>query len=461
MSTEDRLGNLHDAKGLFTEKHNTAPGGSARLGPPSEFENMNEPSCSECGGDVAPDPDGSYGVYVHLNEDGERDYDIDEDHVAVPWDDSDETGEQLDDDDPPLVTFQAPGSSSTYEIRVNLDDSDHGDSYELYRDGTYVVELNFDGWSSLTDDEKADGAKAAALAFLANGPGAPTDADRAYARRIEQLRLIGSIQDTDHRDACTAYLNSTSPSPTSFDYTPSEDGWGPVNARDIEIGDRLTVDSRIAGNGPGFYGRIVTHVEKRNGEVYVWCDADAPASKASVILGHGDPVQIHDERPDLSDPDWFEVESRRVFTNLVLDESDHRGTGLDEAEMDEFHEHVRYRLYKTYSGSDISPLHPGGNDPRLAQGRAKVGDDVIFEQPMHGSDAYRVIGKRHRVDVLGHDGTKAIMGETGEVEYVIQDLTTGYQSTSNLRGVGWRRVPAPGDDGPGAQAAAASMTGRA
>lgn len=44
-------------------------------------------TCAECGQPYGADPDGSEGVLVHRDENGDPDYDQDRDHVPVPEDD--------------------------------------------------------------------------------------------------------------------------------------------------------------------------------------------------------------------------------------------------------------------------------------------------------------------------------------------------------------------------------------
>lgn len=160
-------------------------------------------------------------------------------------------------------------------------------------------------------------------------------------------------------------------------------------------------------------------------------ETDAPATVPQDAIKHPEHraaclafAEQYADRVDLTDPDDFEREVARVVAE----------TGENEADL-------RERLTREYQPRNVSPLD--ANVTNRANGRAKVGDSVIFEQPMHGSSAYEVLGKMHRRDIIGADENGVQWAETREVEYVLKNLENGTQTVTSLTDRGWRRIPAP------------------
>lgn len=258
---------------------------------------------------------------------------------------------------------------------------------------------------------------------------------------------IASITSPEVRAACEEYTTRYALAPTTLDYDPPWTSLStrPKNARSLVIGDRMDT------------GQVVTSIEARTGVVWVYCDANTKGHKADYCFNHGDPVSVHEDRADLSDPDWFEVEATRIVRARIRDEeamTNDDSYRMSPEQREEIRTEARRRLTRCVQSTNISPLfHDGPNaDPRTANGRAKIGDQVVYVSPMHGDSAYEVLGKRAQRVILGHDGTSVQWGENGDVEYVLRDIATGHQSTADLRGAGWKRIPAPGDHGPGAEA---------
>lgn len=196
-------------------------------------------------------------------------------------------------------------------------------------------------------------------------------------------------------------------------------------ARDLKPGDRIAEG-------------LITGVSNRWGEVFVYVDGHPDGSKADAIYNHSDPVPF--DETDLTDPDDFEINVDRIARNIA-----EPGTEAYDAARSE----ATRMLTRISQPSNISGLVP--DDPRVANGRAKVGDNVIWSSPMHGDNAYEVIGKRKAQSILGHDGESVVWGETGDTEYMLRDIATGKETTSDLRQASWKRVPAPGDHGPAAR----------
>lgn len=386
-------------------------------GPPPEPETV---YCT-CGSLATADPDGSPGVLVHVDDNGDRDYDLDEDHAPV----DDEQIEDLGLSDGGSVAYpngRCRGCGS------GLDDAGRCYQSECTR-------------------------------FDDSSPHAGYDADDGYDDVAGPHALIAKITDPGVRAACEEYATRYAPPPTSLDYEPDWDRTHQVAARDLKVGDRLHPTQRaLPEYETGSEGRVITTVGPAVtwGVVDVYCDGRPARGATHARLNHGDPVTVHDDRVDLSDPDWFEVEATRATREQIAEANRerHPSMPLDVDQENAIRERVRRGLYQTYSSTDLSASlrEGGGYDPRIASGRAKVGDDVIFEQPMHGSSSYRVLGKYAKVDIAGHDGTSVVWAETGEVEYVVEDIETGRQQHTNLRGPSWLRIPAPGDTGPGTQA---------
>ncbi len=243
------------------------------------------------------------------------------------------------------------------------------------------------------------------------------------------------------RAACEEYATRYAPAPTTVTLnhpsgTDYRDHRHAVPAADLEVGQRLVL------------GRLVTEVNLTDaGVVEVRCDGRT-GGRPDLVCCDDDQMLVHDARVDLTDPDWFEFEAIRITAASFAERYPNGAASQDV--YDAVSTEVRRRLTHVMQPTNLSPLHV--DDVRASNGRAKVGDDVIFSSPRYGDSAYRVIGKLPVVDITGHDGTQVTWAENGEVEYVIQSIETGHQSTSSLRGHGWRRAPAPDDHGFGAQA---------
>lgn len=236
------------------------------------------------------------------------------------------------------------------------------------------------------------------------------------------------IIDPDHKDRCLGYAAAYADPPAALHPDPLLVDYGPTTTRRagaLRVGDRLDT------------GCVVMRLERRDGAVAVFVDGE---DDWAFRVSEDHPLQVHQGLVDWTDPDWFEVEVHRI----VVD-GEARNWPVHE-------EDVREQITRSTQPRNLSPAN--ANMTNRANGRAKVGDNVVFDQPMHGQSAYEVLGKMHRVDIAGHDGTKVVWEQTREVEYVLKDLATGQQTVSSLTGPGWRRIPAPGDHGPAAERAA-------
>lgn len=223
------------------------------------------------------------------------------------------------------------------------------------------------------------------------------------------------VTNLEWRAECEEYAARYAPAPANDFFDPDMTPAHPESALNLQVGDRVA--------GLGLLTRV--DLEPTSGRVHLHVDG---LDASYLSMGADDEVVVYDDRVDLSDPDWFEIEVDRV----VVEE------GSDEIE-------VRRRLTKAMQPTNISPLH--NDDARAPNGRAKINDSIISTSPMHGDTAYEVVGKRPVRQIAGHDGEHVVWEESGEVEYILQEATTGRQSTHDLRGHGWRRIPAPGDVG--------------
>lgn len=249
---------------------------------------------------------------------------------------------------------------------------------------------------------------------------------------------FSGIADEEVRADCVEYAGRYAPAPATLEHVID---WSQAVHKpviDVQRGDRIHGD------------HVVTAVIEQDDAVFVHVDGQGDGTvNGARWFARGAEVACHRDRVDLSDPDWFEFEAARA-TRQAIEQDE---TALDAERRAEIERNVRRRLTRAIQPRNISPLHHDGPNAerRLAHGRAKVGDDVVFSSPMYGDEAYRVVGKRARVDVAGHDGTQVLWAETGEVEYVLQSVRTGASQFTSLGDVGWRRIPAPGDTGPAAQ----------
>lgn len=223
------------------------------------------------------------------------------------------------------------------------------------------------------------------------------------------------ITNLEWRGECEEYATRYAPAPDNDFFDLDAAPTHPESVLNLKVGDRVA--------GLGLLTRVDS--EPTSGRVHLHVDG---LEASYLSMGVDDEVVVHDDRVDLSDPDWFEIEVDRVVAE----------SGSDEIE-------VRRRLTKAMQPTNISPFH--NDDVRAPNGRAKINDSIISTSPMHGDTAYEVLGKRPVRQIAGHNGDHVVWEESGEVEYVLQEATTGRQSTHDLRGHGWRRIPAPGDVG--------------
>ncbi|KQP62883.1 hypothetical protein [Nocardioides sp. Leaf285] len=386
-------------------------------------------------------PDGRFGTFslaeaidVDLDLDEDLDEDMEPDEYADAYDipDGDLVGE----------AFQVPGSSSIWEVRATETDHDRYPlDHDLYRDGVNVGEIYCA--VGAPDDEVLAEARHRAVEMLGDAA-RPATTTEAFAR----------ITNPEWREACEQYATRYAAGPDVVGFEPDWDRAEQVSARHLQVGQRLHPTQRaLPEYQQAVHGSVITRIDSsRAGVVAIYCDGTN--ERPSALLNHGDPVTVHADRVDLSDPDWFEAEAARVLSERITAHAYTGGGVLGDDTIEQMNRHVRYGLYRSFSTTDISPLHPDGPryDKRIANGRAKVGDDVMTDSPMYGSTSYRVLGKKPARVILGADDDGVQWGENGEVEYILEQTTTGHQTTSNLRGHTWKRVPAPGDTGPGAQA---------
>lgn len=330
-----------------------------------------------------------------------------------------------------------PNGSITSEAEVDLTNSafdadgtytgDYDSPEECRAAGAHLTNVDEDGYCNFCGDDSVDEDDEPTPGFKVISPEPP----------------FSQVANDEHRERSIEYAaRYTGTTPVSFD---DEIDWSKENqvrksARDIAPGDRLLGDG------------VVTSAVTRNGTVWIHTGGTDPKDKADHWFNHGDPIIVHKDRVDLSDPDQFEVEVRREIAERVSyaeDMTNDEGYVMPEDERGAMALAIRTRMARATQPGNISPL--AILDVEAADGRAKVGDNVTFEQPMTGSRSYEVLGKMAAIDIAGHDGTQVVWEETGGPEYVLKDLGTGQQTTSNLRGHGWRRIPAPGDRGVGAQ----------
>jgi hypothetical protein len=335
-----------------------------------------------------------------------------------------------------------PNGSVTAESDVDLTDTafdadgaytgDYDSPEECRAAGAHSTNVDEDGYCNLCGD----------------GPDDEDDESAAGYKVIAPEPPFSQVANNEHRERSAEYAaRYTGTTPESFDV---EIDWSKENqvqksARDLVPGDRLLGDG------------VVTSAVMRNGTVWVHTGGTDPKDKADHWFNHGDPIIVHKARVDLSDPDQFEVEVRREIAERISyaeDMTNDESYVMPEEERAAMALAIRTRMARATQPGNISPIVNMNVD--AVDGRAKVGDNVIFSSPMHGDSSYEVLGKMAAVDIQGHDGTQVVWGETGGVEYILKDLRTGKQTTSDLRQHMWRRIPAPGDMGVSAQVIAQS-----
>jgi hypothetical protein len=230
---------------------------------------------------------------------------------------------------------------------------------------------------------------------------------------------------------------------------------------ELEVGDRIMEKGALG------VGEVITRIHHHEDYAQIWTDGSTSPHGDIKPNSHADFIVADSDHVDFSDPDAYENEVARIV-DAELDMhlpaylvEIHRGTGAGatpenyeaiDISRDRLERDVRARVHRASQPSSISSLAAETLDPTKANGRAKVGDNVTFTSPMFGDAAYEVVGKARAKVVAGVDADGEIRwAESNEMEYVIKDLSTGKTTTSDLRQAGWRRIPAPGDNGPAAR----------
>ncbi len=175
---------------------------------------------------------------------------------------------------------------------------------------------------------------------------------------------------------------------------------------ELEVGDRVRE------------GLVTRVIENGRSNIRVCVDGE---TDPSVALDFDAAVTVHDDAVDLSDPAWFRAETRRI-TRARVAEFRAAGLTVNRAQTHGIEDAVRDELTLVHRPGAFPARD---NHPDACHSRARVGQDVVFDEPGHGPRTYRVTGKKHAGDDLG-------------VEYILTDTRTGNQTTTDMRQVGWR-----------------------